>query len=68
MRLATHEVRTGEREVYIGFWWRNLMKRSHLEDSDVDGRIILKWVLKRLNGGARNGVVWLRMGTGGGFL
>ena len=28
-------------------WWKNLRKREHLEDSGVDGRIILKWILEK---------------------
>jgi hypothetical protein len=32
----------GRGEVYTGFWWGNLRERDHLEDLDVDGRIILK--------------------------
>jgi hypothetical protein len=31
-------------EVYTGFWWRNLRERDHLEDPDVDGRVILRWL------------------------
>jgi len=26
--------------VYAGFWWDDLMERDHLEDPDMDGRII----------------------------
>ena len=42
MRWARNVARMGEAEVYTGFWWRNLSERNHLEDVDVEGRIILK--------------------------
>jgi hypothetical protein len=32
----------GERGIHAGFWWRNLNDTDHLEDLEVDGRIILK--------------------------
>jgi hypothetical protein len=33
-------------EVHTGFWWGNLKERDHLENLGVDGRAILKWILK----------------------
>jgi hypothetical protein len=31
----------GRGEVHMGFWWGNRRKRDHLEDLDVDEKIIL---------------------------
>jgi len=38
--------------VYKGFWWGNLGDRDHLEDLGVDGRIILRWIFRKWDGGA----------------
>jgi hypothetical protein len=37
----------GVGEFYTGFWWGNLRERDHLKDTDVDGRIILRWTFKK---------------------
>jgi hypothetical protein len=37
------------REVYTGFWWGDLRKGYHLEEPGVDGRMVLKWIFKKLN-------------------
>jgi len=29
-------------KIYAGFYWGNLRERDQLEDTDVDGRIIVK--------------------------
>jgi len=37
--------------VHTGFWWGNLRNRDHLEDPDIDGRIIFKWIFKKWDEG-----------------
>ena len=45
MRWVGHVARMGRGEAYTGFWWGNLRERDRLEDTGVDGRIILRWIL-----------------------
>jgi len=40
-------------------------ERDNLEDTDVDGRIISKWIFKKWHGRAWTGLICLRIGTGG---
>jgi len=37
-------------EVRTGFWWGNLVERVYLENTGVDGRIILKWIFNKGDG------------------
>jgi len=37
--------------VYVRFCWGNLRERDHLKDPGVDGRIILKWIFRKWDGG-----------------
>jgi hypothetical protein len=46
------------------FWLGNLKGTEHLENLDVDGIIILKWIL----GSRVGGFIWLRIGTRGNQL
>jgi hypothetical protein len=39
--------RTGERKICSGTWWGNLKEEYHLEYSRLDGKVILKWLLKQ---------------------
>jgi hypothetical protein len=41
----------GRGEVHTGFWWRNLREGYHLEDPGADGRIILKSIFEKWDGG-----------------
>ena len=45
-----------------------LRERDHLEHLGADGRIILKRMLKKSNGEAWAGLIWLRIGKGDGRL
>ena len=36
--------------------------------ADVDGRIILRWIFRKLEWVGGSGWSWLRIGTGGGHL
>jgi hypothetical protein len=49
-------------------WWGNLRERGHWGDPDVDGRIILRLIFRKLEGVVGTGWSWLRTGTGGGHL
>jgi hypothetical protein len=33
--------------VYTGFWWGKLRERYHLENPDVDRRIIFRWIYRK---------------------
>jgi len=38
-------------EGHTGLWWENLRERDHSGDLGIDGRIILKWIFKKWEGG-----------------
>ena len=51
--------------------WRvlggELKERDYMGDFDIDGRI-LNWIDKKQDGSVWTGLLWLRIGTGGGLL
>jgi len=63
-----HVARMGRGEVYADFWWGKLRERDHLEEPDVNGRIILIWIFINWNVGIWTESIWLRIETGGGHL
>jgi len=60
MRWAVHVARRGTGELE-----GDLRERDHVEDLGIGGRIILKFIFKKWDG-AWTGLIWLRIGTGGG--
>jgi hypothetical protein len=54
--------------VYTGFWWGNLSEREYLEDPDIDGKIILRWIFRKWDVVVWTVSMWLRIGTDGGHL
>ena len=58
MRWAGHVARMGEDRGCTGCWWGSLRERGHWGDQDVDGRIILKWIFRKLEGGR---VDWMEL-------
>jgi len=41
----------GKVEMYTVFWRGILRERDHFEDPGVDGRIILRWIIRKWNRG-----------------
>jgi hypothetical protein len=41
----------GRGEFYTAFWWGILRESGHLGDPGEDGRIILRWILRKWNVG-----------------
>jgi len=37
--------------VHTGFWWAGVRERNHLEDSGIHGRIGLKRIVRKWDGG-----------------
>lgn len=43
----------------------NLRQKHYLADLDIDGRIVLKWILQKGVGGSGTELMWLSLGRGG---
>ena len=50
MRWAGHVARMRRIEVCTGCWWGSLREKGHWGDQDVCGRIILRWIFRKLEG------------------
>jgi hypothetical protein len=51
----------GRGQVHTEFWWGKLRERDHLEDPGIGGRIILRWIFKKWDGG---GMDWIDLAEG----
>ena len=51
MRYAGHVARMGDRRGAFKVVVGKLSERDHLEDLDLDGMLILKWILRKSDGG-----------------
>jgi hypothetical protein len=58
----------GERRGAYSILVGDLREQDHLGDPGIDGRIILKWIFKKWDGGSWTGLMWLRIWTGGRLL
>jgi hypothetical protein len=58
----------GRGEAHTGFWWGNLREKDHVGDSDLDWRIILSWIFRKLGVGIWTRSSWLSIRTGGGHF
>jgi hypothetical protein len=53
----------GEKKYIQGFWWRNLKEGDHLVHIGIDGKIILKRILNKLDEVSQTGLMCLGIGT-----
>jgi hypothetical protein len=57
-----------QKEVHAELRWGNLKERDRSEHLGVNGRIVLKWILKKWDGRSWTGLICLRIETDGGLL
>ena len=68
MRRAGHVARMGERRGVYRVLVGKPEGKNHLGDPGIDGKIILRWILRKYDVVVWTGSIWLRIGTGGGHL
>jgi hypothetical protein len=60
IRWVGHVACMGNRRAYKGFWWGNLREIDQLEDPSIDGRIILRWIFRKLECGGMDWILLAR--------
>jgi hypothetical protein len=68
MRWARYVARMGENRGVHRVLVGKPGERGHWGDQIIDGRIILRWIFRKLEGVVGTGWSWLRIETGGGHL
>jgi hypothetical protein len=63
MRWVGHVAHRRERVLVV-----KPKERDHLEDPGIDGRVLCRWIFRKWDVRAWNGLMGLRIGTGGGLL
>jgi hypothetical protein len=61
-------VATKHKDITILIFLHSITTLGHWGDPDVDGRIILRWIFRKLEEVVGTGWNLLRIGTGGGHL
>jgi hypothetical protein len=68
MRWAGRVARMGERKSVYRVLVGKSEGKNRLGDPGIDGRIVLGWIFRKWDMGVWTGLIWLRIGTGGGHL
>jgi hypothetical protein len=68
MSWAEHVACMGEARNAYNILVGNLKDRGHLEDLNVDRRIILEWILETQDGKLWTGFIWVRIETSSGLF
>jgi hypothetical protein len=59
MRWAGHAAPIGGRDASTVFWWGNLGERDHWRYPGVVEKIILRWIIRKLDVWVWTGLSWL---------
>jgi hypothetical protein len=55
-------------DIYTKFWFESIDRRKHSEDPGLDGKIILREMLRKCDVRLWTGLIWSRMVTDGVLL